>query len=72
MAPHQSQNSELSRNLSSYRVHDMPSRQRPREEMARLGAEHVSDHGPNALLLAPHRTSGHQAYAVSSTPFCPR
>lgn len=46
-----SQNSAPPRNLSSYRVCDMPSRQRPREEMERLGVSNVSDHVLLAIVL---------------------
>jgi len=35
----------------AYRVGDLPPRQRPREEMDRLGSEHVSDHVLLAVLL---------------------
>lgn len=51
MARRRSQNSDPLQDRASYRVRDLPSRQRPREEMDRLGAEHVSDHVLLAIVL---------------------
>ena len=51
MAQLPSQNRNDSKSSDGHSLKDIPSRQRPREELARLGVDHVSDHVLLAVLL---------------------